>query len=118
VRILRYAAVLAVVVVAGLAAGDARATSSPSPVTAACTTEALGQAFNGALGLDSIDAWGCEGDFAYAWATVGSGEYEIGVTEVLRFDDAAQHWSLVSRLTWCHPGMLPEHIYRLGCFSN
>jgi hypothetical protein len=118
VKSLRYAAVLALVVVAGLAAGVARATSSPAPVTAACTTEAIGQAFNGALSLDSIDAWGCEGDFAYTWATVGSGQYEIGVTEVLRFDASAQHWTLVSRLTYCHPDMLPARIYRLGCFSN
>jgi hypothetical protein len=115
----RYAAVLVLVVAAALAAGDARATSSPAPTAAACTPEALGQAFTaGAFGLRSIDAFGCEGGFAYTWATVGTGTHEIGVTEVLRFDASVQGWSLVSRLIYCKPGLLPERIYRLGCFSN
>ena len=109
---------MVLVIVTGLAAGVARATSSPAPVTAACTAEALGQGFDGAFGLDSIDAFGCEGDYAYTWATVGSGQYEIGVTEVLHFDAASERWSIVSRLTYCHPGMLPDLVYRRGCFSN
>ncbi|MFI5034844.1 MAG: hypothetical protein ACHQFZ_01390 [Acidimicrobiales bacterium] len=117
-RILRYGAVAALVVAAGLAAGAARSTNAAAPVPASCTPGALGQAFTGPLHLVSVDGWGCEGAFAYTWATVGTAPNEIGVTEVLRFDAAARQWRIVSRLTYCKPGALPEVVYRLGCFSN
>jgi hypothetical protein len=118
VRLTSAAAILALVVATSLAAGAARATSSPAPAAAPCTASALGEAFNGALELQSMDAWGCVGSFAYAWATVGSGPSEVSVTEVLHVDAASERWVLVSRLTYCHPGTLPDPIYRRGCFSN
>lgn len=92
------------------------ATTGPS--SAACTPDTLGRAFTGAFRLQSIDSFGCSGDWAYAWATVGSGSHEVGVTEVLRYDRLNEVWSFVSRQQYCHSGMLPELVYRKGCFSN
>jgi len=111
-------AVLALVAAVGLAAGGARSTGSPAPEPAPCTAAALGEAFVGPFALRSMDAFGCVGDFAYAWATVGPTAHEISVTEVLRFGDATRSWAFVSRLAYCTPGALPEKVYRLGCFSN
>lgn len=83
-----------------------------------CTTSSLGMAFKGRMKLDSIQKFGCEGKWAYVWATVGTGLYAFGVTEVLTFDTAPQRWSLVSRATDCKASILPSVIYRQGCFSN
>jgi hypothetical protein len=118
VKIASAVAVLALVIATGLAAGAARATTSAAPTAVPCTTSALGEAFTGALALRSFQAWGCAGDFAYAWATIGSEPNEISVTEVLHIDPSAGRWAIVSRLTYCRPGALPEPIYRRGCFSN
>jgi hypothetical protein len=66
----------------------------------------------------SVQQFGCQGKFAYLWATVGTNEADaIGVTEVLEFT-TSQRWRLVSRATYCHPGLMPEFIYKQGCFSN
>jgi hypothetical protein len=118
VKIASAIAAVALVIATGLAAGAARATTSTPPSTAPCTSSALGEAFTGALALRSFQAWGCVGDFAYAWATVGTEPNEIGVTEVLHIDPASNQWVIVSRLTYCRPGALPDFIYRRGCFSN
>lgn len=67
----------------------------------------------------SVQNFGCEGQFAYLWATVGTNSVDaIGVTEVLRFKSATQNWTIVSRQKYCHPHDLPTFVYRLGCFSN
>jgi hypothetical protein len=118
VKIVSAAAVMALVIGTGLAAGAARATSSPAPVAVPCTTGALSAAFTGALELRSFQSWGCVGSFAYAWATVGAEPNEISVTEVLHVDPIANRWVIVSRLTYCQSGVLAELIYRRGCFSN
>jgi len=118
VKIASTVAGIALVIASGLAAGAARATTSAAPPAAPCTTSALGEAFTGALTLRSFQAWGCSGDFAYAWATIGSEPNEISVTEVLHIDSSAGRWVIVPRLTYCRPGALPEPIYRRGCFSN
>jgi len=118
VKIASAIAAVALIIVTGLAAGAARATSSTPPRAAPCTTSALGDAFTGALALRSIQAWGCVGDYAYAWATVGTEPNEIGVTEVLQVDPTTAQWVIAPRLTFCRPGVLPDFIYRRGCFSN
>lgn len=107
-----------VVAAMAVASGEAKSTSQPAPEVAPCTPSALSVAFTGPLTLRSLDAFGCVGTYAYAWATVGPTPHEIGVTEVLRFSSITQRWGFVSRLTYCTPGALPERIYRLGCFSN
>jgi hypothetical protein len=92
------------------------ATSADPPVP--CTTTALAQAFDGQFHLASIQNYGCEGEWAYAWATVGTGEEAIGVTEVLAYDAKSARWALVSRALDCKATILPSVIYRQGCFSN
>lgn len=96
-------------------------TSSSSASVAAqvpCTTSALAQAFGGQFHLSSIQNYGCEGEWAFVWATVGTGEQAIGVTEVLAFDATTQRWAFVSRSVDCKASTLPSVVYRQGCFSN
>jgi hypothetical protein len=118
VRNWHVAAAVAVLAATGLAAGGARASDASAPVASVCTPGALSGAFHGALSLDSLDGWGCEGRYAFAWATVGTSPNEISVTEVLAFDTASATWSIVPRSQYCVPGALPALIYRRGCFSN
>jgi hypothetical protein len=93
-----------------------QSTSAPPPVP--CTTSTLGQAFGGQLRLASIQNYGCESEWAFVWATVGTGEHAIGVTEVLAFSVTRGRWAIVSRLADCKASILPSVIYRQGCFSN
>lgn len=83
-----------------------------------CTTSALGQAFDGQFHLSSIQNYGCEGPWAFVWATVGTGEEAIGVTEVTTFNNTTERWSIVSRSVDCRATILPGVIYHQGCFSN
>ena len=82
-----------------------------------CTTTAFAKAFGGDTPLTAVQKYGCEGQWAFVWATVGHGLYAIGVTEVLRFNTTAGHWKLVSRLHDCKASVLPSVVYRQGCFS-
>jgi hypothetical protein len=93
-------------------------TSTTAPPPVPCTTATLGRAFSGQVHLSSIQNFGCEGVWAYVWATVGTGEHAIGVTEVLNYSIPRARWSIVSRLADCKASVLPHVIYRQGCFSN
>ena len=112
--------VLAVAVLAALVVLSLRTTSSAASAEAPvpCTTAALARAFDGQFHLSSIQNYGCEGEWAYVWATVGTGEDAIGVTEVLAYDAKSARWALVSRALDCKATILPSVIYRQGCFSN
>lgn len=112
--------VLSVAVAVGLGAGVAGATSSqaPAPSAAPCTVSALGTAFTGAMSLSSMQRFGCVGGWAFTWATVGTGVMAIGVTEVLQYDATTGAWAFANRAVVCHPGVLPDEVYQLGCFSN
>jgi hypothetical protein len=112
--------VVAVVLLAALVVLSLRTTSSyAAPVPPVpCTTSALGHAFNGQFHLASIQNYGCEGQWAYVWATVGTGEQGFGVTEVLAYSTTSSNWTLVSRAVDCKATMLPSVIYHQGCFSN
>jgi hypothetical protein len=112
--------VVAVLVVVALVVVSFRttSTSTTAPPPVPCTTAALGQGFDGQMHLSSIQNYGCEGEWAYAWATVGTGVHAIGVTEVLNYSLARARWSIVSRLADCKASILPHVIYRQGCFSN
>jgi hypothetical protein len=92
--------------------------ATSAPVAAPCTSDALAEAFTGQLSLTSMQRFGCEGQWAYAWATVGTGQQAIGVTQVLRFEPASARWVIVSRERDCKASILPSVVYRLGCFSN
>jgi hypothetical protein len=112
--------IVAVVLLAALVVASFRTTSraTTSPVAAPCTSAALGSAFAGQFKLASIQKFGCEDEWAYAWATVGSGEEAIGVTQVMHFELATQQWVFVSRERDCKANILPSIVYRQGCFSN
>jgi hypothetical protein len=112
--------VVAVLVPAALVVLSFRTTSiSASAVPQVpCTTTALGEAFGGQFHLSSIQNYGCEGDWAFVWATVGTGEHAIGVTEVLAYNSTTQRWAFVSRSVDCKATILPSIVYRQGCFSN
>jgi hypothetical protein len=116
-KIVRLAA--AVVVLVALVVLSFRTTSSSTSAAppVPCTTSALGRAF-GQLRLSSIQNFGCEGEWAYVWATVGTGAHAIGVTEVLAFHTTSQRWRFVSRSLDCKASILPSVIYHRGCFSN
>jgi hypothetical protein len=115
VRRVVAAVVLVFLVVLSFRTTSSAASAGP-PVP--CTTASLGQAFDGQFHLSSIQNYGCEGSWAFVWATVGTGEEAIGVTEVLAFSTSAQRWSIVSRATDCKASILPDVVYRQGCFSN
>jgi len=112
--------VIAVLVLVALVVLSLRTTSSAASANppVPCTTAALGQAFDGEFHLSSIQNYGCEGEWAYAWATVGTGQDAIGVTEVLAYNESSAKWALVSRATDCKATILPSVIYHQGCFSN
>ncbi len=115
VRLVAAAAILIALVVLSFHATCTTASAVP-PVP--CTTTALGAAFDGQFHLASIQNYGCEAQWAYVWATVGTGEEAIGVTEVLAYDARSARWAIVSRATDCKATILPSVIYRQGCFSN
>lgn len=115
VRLVAAAAILIALVVLSFQATCTTASAVP-PVP--CTTTALGTAFDGQFHLASIQNYGCEAQWAYVWATVGTGEEAIGVTEVLAYDARSARWAIVSRATDCKATILPSVIYRQGCFSN
>jgi hypothetical protein len=89
-----------------------------APPEVPCTTGVLAAPFAGPLHLRSIDGFGCEGRWAYTWATVGTGLHTVGVTELLRYNTAQQLWQFASRQIDCNARILPMVVYRQGCFSN
>ncbi|MDE3065382.1 MAG: hypothetical protein KGJ36_06900 [Acidobacteriota bacterium] len=117
-RFWHVAAGVAVLAATGVAVGGARSSSAGPPAASLCSPAALSAAFDGALGLKSLDGWGCQGDYAYAYATIGTEPNLISVTEVLAFSPSSATWAIVARATYCVPGRLPDLVYRRGCFSN
>ncbi len=115
---LRVAGTVLLIVALGVASARATSASTRSAPVVPCTTDALSAPFSGPLHLETIDNFGCEGDWAFAWATVGAGGHKVGVTEVLHFNAVARQWQFAARADVCQPGVLPEFVYRQGCFSN
>jgi hypothetical protein len=117
-RILRL--VIAALIPIALVVVSFRTTSNDATVApqVPCAPSSLGGAFSGQMAPVSFQKFGCEGKWAFAWATVGTGLHAIGVTEVLSFDTTNSRWHLVSRLTDCKASILPSVIYHQGCFSN
>lgn len=83
-----------------------------------CDVTALGAAFSGPLALHSVSQYGCENDWAYVWANIGSGPSEVSVTEVVHFNAVSGVWKFANRQDVCKPTVLPREIYLQGCFSN
>ncbi len=112
-----YRVLLAVALAVGLgvAASRASASTSAAPVAAPCTAAALSAAYTH---VDSVQGYGCSDGYGYLWMTVGTGVAEVGVTEVVRYDEAAAQWVNADRAYYCVAGRLPEYVNRWGCHSN
>ena len=115
IRLVASALLLAALVVASI---HTTATATRPPFAVPCSASSLAAAFAGPLQLDSIDHFGCEGSWAFTWATIGTEPHKVGVTEVLHFNTVTSSWNFASRATLCKPEVLPPDVYRLGCFSN
>jgi hypothetical protein len=118
VRVSRLLAALALAVVLTVAAVHARATADPAPSPAPCSAAGLARALDGTLKVTSVSAYGCESNWAYLWANVGSGASEVSVTELLRYSSSQGRWLVASRGQDCTAALLPAEIYRRACFSN
>ena len=111
---------VAVLLLAGLvvSASAAWCQRSSMPESTPCVPSALAGAFHGPLALTHLDYYGCEGPWAFAWATIGSGARAVGVTEVLYFDSRSSHWRFAQRAAVCGNATLPARIDSRGCHSN
>jgi hypothetical protein len=114
-RLLQLAS--AAVLMAGLAVSSTLPSCSSAgvPLAAPCTASALTASLTNVRG---VAAFGCEGQWAYLWANVGTGAQEVSVTELEQFSGATGRWQPVSRAQYCHGSMLASFIYRRACFSN
>lgn len=114
----------------GIAACGGGSSPSNGP---ACDAESLLAAANANVSNETDKASAmndvaCEGDFAVGFATMGSGDGEIEVTDVFRAVDGA--WSLVDRNAVCGTidlnapaerpadAQVPESIWVQACNSN
>ena len=104
--------VASVVVVAALAwvASRASATVTSGPVAAPCSAASVSAHLTHLAPRGGVVAYGCEGSWAYVWATVSAGPTEVSVTELMRYSN--EGWRAVSRATFCHPDVLPSNVYR------
>jgi hypothetical protein len=109
-------ALLLVALGVGAAKVTCDATTFPPPVP--CNAAALSTPYTGDLKVDSVDSFGCVGNWAYLWATVGKGVQEIGVTEVLHYDDSSMTWQNASREKYCGHHLIPAYVDFWGCNSN
>lgn len=115
---LRLACILMLVAASAFAASRVTSQAAAFPVQSPCTTTALVANLHGAYRVMSVQRFGCEEDWAYLWATVGTNEQDaVGVTELMKYEGASG-WFAVSRLRYCHPSVLPRAVYLLACFSN
>lgn len=117
-RVLRL--VGSVLLLVALVAAVTRTTSSAASTApdTHCTQADLGAAFTAPLKLQSFQKFGCVDSWAFTWATIGTGQAQVGVTEVLQYLPIEQSWMIVSRALDCKPDVLPKLVYREGCFSN
>lgn len=115
---MRWLRLIACVVALGaLAVTVSKPSSSAStfPQTAPCTVANLTAAYHD---VDSVSNFGCVGDYAYLWATVGSGPGEIGVTELLTYNTVKGMWENAPRASYCTGNILPAYIEQQACNSN
>lgn len=117
-KLLRLGATAALLIALVVLSFQTTCTRAAAVAPAPCTTASLGEGFHGQFHLASIQNYGCEAQWAYVWATVGTGVQAIGVTEVLNYEARFSRWVIVSRATYCKASILPNVIYRQGCFSN
>jgi hypothetical protein len=117
-RWLRAAGAVVVALALALVVSQSSCRAKSFPVLGPCTASAIAAPYHGPLAVDSVQSFGCVGQWAYLWATVGSGQEEIGVTEVLHYDFATSRWANVSRLHYCVDHRIPTYVKFWGCNSN
>jgi hypothetical protein len=115
VKWFRAAGAAVIVAALVLVVSQPSSSSRTFPVVVACNASAISAAYHE---VDSVQSFGCAGQFAYLWATVGKGEGEIGVTEVAHYDVATATWANASRLRYCVDHRLPSYVQFWGCNSN
>jgi len=118
VKSLRVIGVVVLLVVLVVSATTTTARSSARLIAAPCNASLLAAPYHGPLKVRSVNSFGCVGDWAYLWATIGSGVQEISVTEVLHYHPATSSWKNASRLRYCGHHLLPNYVDRWGCHSN
>ncbi len=118
VSIPRVVTALVVALGLGWTVSRATATSESPPSAASCSAAAISAPVTHLASTGGVNAYGCEGSWAYLWATIMVGPNRIGVTELMRFESSTRAWRFASRLKYCHPGELPTIVYRRACFSN
>ena len=115
-----HAAGAVALVMAGLIVVTLHATSSSQsfPVAVPCNASAISAPYTGPFTVRSVQSFGCVGQWAYLWATVGKGAQEIGVTEVVHYEPATRSWHNASRAHYCVKHRLPTYVQYWGCNSN
>jgi hypothetical protein len=83
---------------------------------ASCTPAGLTKSWSGTFHVQSVQSYGCEGKWAYVWATIGDTQHSVSVTELEHFEPLG--WLLVNRQTYCPTAFLPAKIRKLACNSN
>lgn len=83
---------------------------------AACNPVGLTKSWSGAFHVISVGNYGCEGNWAYVWATIGDSQHSVSVTELEQFQPLG--WLMVNRATYCKDSAVPKKIRTLGCNSN
>ena len=83
---------------------------------AACNPVGLTKSWSGAFHVISVQNYGCEGNWAYVWATIGNSQHSVSVTELEQFQPLG--WLMVNRSTYCKDSAVPKKIRTLGCNSN
>ena len=102
----------------GASRSSATQSSVGPPETCTAQTVADGLDAAGKAKVVVVTAFACEGPWAYMWADVEAGSETIGVTVVLKWRPDLNNWWPTDRVVTCVKGVMPELIYRQGCFSN
>lgn len=102
--------------------GATKSSATQSSMTAheSCTWRAVADGINPSDNgrVVTVLKVGCEGLWSYLWAEVASETQIVEVTVVLKWRPDLNRWLPTDRAVTCVEGLLPETIYRQGCFSN
>jgi hypothetical protein len=112
VGILALALVLTLVGIGAILANP----NTQTDAQAACTPTGLTKSWSGAFHVLSVQNFGCEGNWAYVWATIGDSQHSVSVTELEEWQPLG--WLMVNRLTYCSTTNVPKKIRTLACHSN
>jgi hypothetical protein len=104
---------------AGAASTTSTSTSASSSGSAPCTRSAIATAAAGDTNLGQIDSvvnFGCDGGWAYANVTVGSGSGAYDAVIVLEAEGST--WSVADRAHACNNHLVPASIDTRACTTS